>query len=82
MFECALYVIVSISKAVQYIEMSGNWRVSSINKATPYNLKKYAQVLVYNRKPIEAKQQLFVLNQLYKKKMGLAEIIELNRRVK
>ena len=52
------------------------------NKATPYNLKKYAQVLVYNRKPIEAKQQLFVLNQLYKKKMGLAEIIELNQRVK
>lgn len=52
------------------------------NKATPYNLKKYAQVLVYNRKPIEAKQQLFVLNQLYKKKMGLVEIIELNQRVK
>ncbi|MEF9994488.1 MAG: Wzy polymerase domain-containing protein, partial [Acinetobacter sp.] len=52
------------------------------NKATPYNLKKYAQVLVYNQKPIEAKQQLFVLNQLYKKKMGLAEIIELNQRVK
>jgi len=52
------------------------------NKATPYNLKKYAQVLVYNQKPIEAEQQLFVLNQLYKKKMGLAEIIELNQRVK
>ncbi|MEF9956746.1 MAG: Wzy polymerase domain-containing protein [Acinetobacter sp.] len=52
------------------------------NKATPYNLKKYAQVLAYNQKPIEAEQQLFVLNQLYKKKMSLVEIVELNQRVK
>ncbi|NIE96573.1 O-antigen ligase family protein [Acinetobacter sp. Tr-809] len=50
------------------------------NKATPYNLKKYAQLLVYNKKIIEAERQLVVLNQLYKQKLSLAEIIELNNK--
>lgn len=52
------------------------------NKATPYNLKKYAQLLVYNKKIIEAERQLVVLNQLYKQKLSLAEIIELNNKTK
>ncbi|MGA6137316.1 Wzy polymerase domain-containing protein [Acinetobacter dispersus] len=50
------------------------------NKATPYNLKKYAQLLVYNQKLTEAEQQLVVLRQLYKQKVSLAEIIELNKK--
>ena len=50
------------------------------NKATPYNLKKYAQLLVYNHKFDEAEQQLFVLQQLYKQKISLAEIMELNNK--
>ncbi|USA46845.1 Wzy polymerase domain-containing protein [Acinetobacter sp. C26M] len=50
------------------------------NKATPYNLKKYAQLLVYNKKITEAERQLVVLNQLYKQKLSLAEIIELNHK--
>ena len=50
------------------------------NKATPYNLKKYAQLLVYNHKLDEAEQQLFVLQQLYKQKISLAEIMELNNK--
>ena len=49
------------------------------NKATPYNLKKYAQLLVYNQKMAEAEQQLFILQQLYGEKMGLADIVELNQ---
>ncbi|ESK54384.1 PglL family O-oligosaccharyltransferase [Acinetobacter tjernbergiae] len=52
------------------------------NKATPYNLKKYAQLLVYNHKLVEAEQQLFVLQQLHKQKISLAEIFELNNRTK
>lgn len=50
------------------------------NKATPYNLKKYAQLLVYNHRLDEAEQQLFVLQQLYKQKISLAEIMELNNK--
>lgn len=50
------------------------------NKATPYNLKKYAQLLVYNQKLTEAEQQLVVLRQLYKQKVSLAEIVELNKK--
>ncbi len=50
------------------------------NKATPYNLKKYAQLLVYNHKLDEAEQQLFILQQLYKQKISLAEIMELNNK--
>ncbi|UTO19848.1 Wzy polymerase domain-containing protein [Acinetobacter sp. Z1] len=52
------------------------------NKATPYNLKKYAQLLVYNEKIADAEQQLVVLNRLYKQKLSLAEIIELNNKSK
>jgi len=43
-------------------------------------LKKYAQLLVYNQKLTEADQQLVVLRQLYKQKVSLAEIIELNKK--
>lgn len=52
------------------------------NKATPYNLKKYAQLLVYNQKINAAEQQLVVLNRLYKQKLSLTEIIELNNKSK
>jgi len=52
------------------------------NKATPYNLKKYAQLLEYNEKIADAEQQLVVLNRLYKQKLSLAEIIELNNKSK
>lgn len=50
------------------------------NKATPYNLKKYAQLLAYNQKLEEAEQQLVVLRQLYKQKVSLADIMELNKK--
>lgn len=49
------------------------------NKATPYNLKKFAQVLVYNQKNKEAEKYLYVLNRLYKKDVSLTDIIELNQ---
>lgn len=52
------------------------------NKATPYNLKKYAQLLVYNQKTAEAEQQLFILQQLYGENIGLADIVELNHNLK
>lgn len=49
------------------------------NKATPYNLKKFAQVLVYNQQNKEAERYLYILNRLYKKDVSLADIIELNQ---
>ncbi|ENU93124.1 hypothetical protein F971_01164 [Acinetobacter vivianii] len=52
------------------------------NKATPYNLKKYAQLLAYNHKFTEAEQQLFLLQNLYQQKLSLAEVVELNNRAK
>ncbi|MFV5384499.1 Wzy polymerase domain-containing protein [Acinetobacter junii] len=49
------------------------------NKATPYNLKKFAQVLVHNQQNKEAEKYLYILNRLYKKDVSLADIIELNQ---
>lgn len=49
------------------------------NKATPYNLKKFAQVLVYNQQNKEAEKYLYILNRLYKKNVSLADIIDLNQ---
>ena len=49
------------------------------NKATPYNLKKFAQVLVYNQQNKEAEKYLYILKRLYKKDVSLADIIELNQ---
>lgn len=49
------------------------------NKATPYNLKKFAQVLVHNQQNKEAEKYLYILNRLYKKNVSLADIIELNQ---
>ena len=58
------------------------WSDMVKNKATPYNLKKYAQLLVYNQKMAEAEQQLFILQQLYGENIRLADIVELNHRLK
>lgn len=58
------------------------WSDMVKNKATPYNLKKYAQLLVYNQKMAEAEQQLFILQQLYGEQMSLADIVELNHSLK
>ncbi|ENX60362.1 MULTISPECIES: PglL family O-oligosaccharyltransferase [Acinetobacter] len=52
------------------------------NKATPYNLKKYAQVLVYNHKFEEAEQQLFILQQLYGQTLSLSEVVEMNKQAR
>ncbi|ENU35288.1 PglL family O-oligosaccharyltransferase [Acinetobacter parvus] len=58
------------------------WSDMVKNKATPYNLKKYAQLLVYNQKMAEAEQQLFILQQLYGENIRLADIVELNHHLK
>lgn len=44
------------------------------NKATQYNLKKYAQILLYNGKNNEAQQQLLILDKLYGQKESLDTI--------
>ncbi|EOR10168.1 PglL family O-oligosaccharyltransferase [Acinetobacter genomosp. 15BJ] len=52
------------------------------NKATPYNLKKYAQLLAYNHKFEEAEQQLFILQQLYGQTLSLPEVLEMNKQAR
>lgn len=37
------------------------------NKASPYNLNKYAKLLAYNKKTTEVEEQLFILKKLYQK---------------
>lgn len=44
------------------------------NKATQYNLKKYAQVLLFNGKKDEAKKQIVILEKLYNQKEDLDSI--------
>ncbi|MCW1276995.1 O-antigen ligase family protein, partial [Acinetobacter baumannii] len=43
------------------------------NKATPYNLRKYAQLLAYNGK---VEQQIFILQHLYRQQITLAELLK------
>ena len=51
------------------------------NKATPYNLKNMHNYLFIIISLMKAKQQLFVLQQLYISKNKLAEIMELNNKI-
>ena len=51
------------------------WSEMVKNKATPYNLKKYAQLLVFNHKTSEARQYVLVLNQLHRKQVSVDEMI-------
>ena len=50
------------------------------NKATPYNLRKYAQLLAYNGKVEQAKQQIFILQHLYRQQITLAELLKINKK--
>ncbi|MCU4378579.1 PglL family O-oligosaccharyltransferase [Acinetobacter haemolyticus] len=45
------------------------------NRATPYNLKKYAQLLAYNGKETEAKQYIAVWNRLYRKQFTFEQVV-------
>ncbi len=45
------------------------------NKATPFNLKKYAQLLAYNGREAEAQQYIEIWNRLYKKQLTLEQVI-------
>lgn len=52
------------------------WHEMVENKATPYNLQKYAQLLIYNNQVSEAKRYILVLNQLYRKDVDVEKLIE------
>ncbi|RZF56921.1 O-antigen ligase family protein [Acinetobacter halotolerans] len=45
------------------------------NKATPFNLKKYAQLLAYNGREAEAQQYIEIWNRLYKKQLTLEQVL-------
>lgn len=46
------------------------------NKATPYNLRKYAQLLAYNGKVDQAEQQIFILQHLYGQHTTLSVLLK------
>jgi hypothetical protein len=74
---------ISLKPQTQMSERDLEWINALVkNKATPYNLKKYAQVLVYNHKFEEAEQQLFILQQLYGQTLSLPEVVEMNKQAR
>ncbi len=46
------------------------------NKATPYNLRKYAQLLTYNGKINQAERQIFILQHLYGQQITLPQLLK------
>ncbi|MBD0443157.1 Wzy polymerase domain-containing protein [Acinetobacter nosocomialis] len=46
------------------------------NKATPYNLRKYAQLLAYNGKIDQAERQIFILQHLYGQQITLPQLFK------
>lgn len=50
------------------------------NKATPYNLRKYAQLLAYNGKVEQAEQQIFILQHLYGQQITLPQLLKINKK--
>ncbi|MDV7636956.1 Wzy polymerase domain-containing protein [Acinetobacter baumannii] len=81
-----IFVLTQFEQRLKWIEMKPETTLSDAdlavwgsfvkNKATPYNLRKYAQLLAYNGKVEQAKQQIFILQHLYRQQITLAELLK------
>lgn len=79
-----IFILTQFEQRLKWIEMKPETTLSDAdlavwgnfvkNKATPYNLRKYAQLLAYNGKVEQAEQQIFILQHLYRQQITLAEI--------
>ncbi|EPX3585904.1 Wzy polymerase domain-containing protein [Acinetobacter baumannii] len=81
-----IFILTQFEQRLKWIEMKPETTLSDAdlavwgnfvkNKATPYNLRKYAQLLAYNGKVEQAEQQIFILQHLYRQQMTLAELLK------
>ncbi|MCZ3127139.1 Wzy polymerase domain-containing protein [Acinetobacter baumannii] len=81
-----IFVLTQFEQRLKWIEMKPETTLSDAdlavwgnfvkNKATPYNLRKYAQLLAYNGKVEQAEQQIFILQHLYQQQITLAELLK------
>lgn len=79
-----IFVLTQFEQRLKWIEMKPETTLSDAdlavwgnfvkNKATPYNLRKYAQLLAYNGKVEQAEQQIFILQHLYRQQIGRAHV--------
>jgi len=81
-----IFVLTQFEQRLKWIELNPEttlpeadlvqWGNLVKNKATPYNLRKYAKLLAYNGKVEQAEQQIFILQHLYKQKITLPELLK------
>ncbi|WP_428878696.1 Wzy polymerase domain-containing protein [Acinetobacter baumannii] len=81
-----IFVLTQFEQRLKWIEMQPETTLSDAdlavwgnfvkNKATPYNLRKYAQLLAYNGKVEQTEQQIFILQHLYRQQITLAELLK------
>ncbi|KRW25844.1 hypothetical protein AO727_02430 [Acinetobacter baumannii] len=81
-----IFILTQFEQRLKWIEMKPKTTLSDTdlavwgnfvkNKATPYNLRKYAQLLAYNGKVEQAEQQIFILQHLYRQQITLAELLK------
>lgn len=81
-----IFVLTQFEQRLRWIELNPRttfsendlveWGNLVKNKATPYNLRKYAKLLAYNGKVEQAQQQIFILQHLYKQKITLSELLK------
>ncbi|QER38432.1 O-antigen ligase family protein [Acinetobacter suaedae] len=80
-----LFLLTQFKWRLNWIALSPNTKMSDAelqqlakivkNRATPYNLKKYAQLLAYNGKETEAKEYITVWNRLYRKQFTFEQVV-------
>lgn len=81
-----IFVLTQFEQRLRWIELNPRTTLSENdlvewgnlvkNKATPYNLRKYAKLLAYNGKVEQAQQQILILQHLYKQKITLSELLK------
>jgi len=81
-----IFVLTQFEERLKWIELNPEtelpradlveWENFVKNKPTPYNLRKYAKLLAYNGKVEQAQQQIFILQNLYKQKITLPELLK------
>ncbi|MFI8124042.1 Wzy polymerase domain-containing protein [Acinetobacter sp. ABJ-A23_2] len=81
-----IFVLTQFEQRLKWIALNPNVTLSEAelvqwgnfvkNKATPYNLRKYAQLLAYNGKVDQAEQQIFILQHLYGQQITLAQLLK------
>ncbi|MCU4564272.1 PglL family O-oligosaccharyltransferase [Acinetobacter sp. WU_MDCI_Abxc222] len=81
-----IFVLTQFEQRLRWIELNPKTTLSENdlvewgnlvkNKATPYNLRKYAKLLAYNGKVEQAQQQILILQHLYRQKITLSELLK------